>query len=170
MRLLLVTVLFLVAAGLLDLAVIPQLEGLLPSGLDFILAIRLLALAGIVVGMLRGELVGMLVGLVAALLFGCAQTPGQLGAAIVGFTLAGFGGGFLARFFRLQSGFSRAFALVLVLTVERLAWAGVRVALWPNAPIDYSPTAILVTAVIGALILKGLAPRFKRNLFTQRNE
>ena len=156
---------YLFAALLLEIAILPELEPLAAEPLQFVFALRLLAMTGVLVGLLRGETAGMMAAFAAALLVGLALGPGWLGASILSFTTVGYLAGLLARHFRLSGVFFLWFAIVFLLVVERLLFAGVKWMIWRGGDLDIEWLALALSALIGALLYRWLAPRLKAHLF-----
>jgi hypothetical protein len=152
---------YLIIALALEVAVLPQFSMLAPRRFNNIFDLRLLALAGILIGLSRGEIRGMLTASAAACLFGFSQPPGVLGASLVSFSLVAFLAGLLARRLRLQSPLTRWFVISLLLVLERLIWCITRQIYWPETMIDVPRLAIILTAVIGALLYRPLAPKLR---------
>ena len=112
----LIITLYLLAAIALE-TVLQQFRYLPPAWLNSFCELRLLALGGILIGLLRGEEPGMVVAAFAALLLGLSEEPGLLGVSIVSFTTAAFLGGMLARRVRLTGGGSIWFYIFLLLVI-----------------------------------------------------
>jgi hypothetical protein len=118
----------------------------------------------------------MLVALLAAMLFGFAQTPGHLGAAIVSFTLSGFLGGLMARSVRLYGFTARWFYIALLLLVERLVWWMVRKSfwetqtLWEYMKMNLAWQALILTALLGSLLYKWTPSRMRLRLYTSETQ
>jgi hypothetical protein len=156
---------YLLAALLLEVAILPELEPLVGASYRFFFMLRLLAMTGILVGLLRGETSGMLAGLTAAILMSMALGPGWLGASLVSFTTVGYLAGLLARHFRLTGFFFRWFSIGFLLVVERLVFAGVKWTVGHGGDLAFSWLALALTALIGAALYRWLAPRLKIHLF-----
>jgi hypothetical protein len=163
-RPLLTAMIYLGAAQILEMALLPPFQEALPDPVAFVLDWRLLALGGILAGMLRGELQGMLVAWVAAALFGFALPPGRLGAALVSYSIAAYVSGSLARHLRLHSFGGRWSLITLILIGERMASIGLRWMIWPTLRINIPWLSLILTGLIGAAIYNALAPKLRRPL------
>jgi hypothetical protein len=157
-RTIMITLIYLLLALALEVAVLPQFLMLAPPRLAALLDLRFLALSGILIGLLRGEIHGMAVALMAACLYGFSQPPGVLGASIVSFVTVGFLAGLLARSMRPHRPVPSWIALTLLLILERLIWCLTRHFFWPDTPFDVPWLAVYLTAFIGVLIYKILLP------------
>lgn len=165
-RTLIFTFLYLLVAELLEFAVIPQFKAISAEQIDIILQLRLLAMAGILVGFLRGEMSGLWTALFAAGLFGFSQLPGYLGASIISFGLMAYLAGVLAHHLRFQSFLSRLFWIFLLLVGESFLQSLVRRVFWHYTSLDftfYTLIALGLTALIGALLLGLTSPFLKRH-------
>jgi hypothetical protein len=153
---------YLVAAEALEFAVLPQIQGALhPSSYEALFDLRLLASAGILAGLLLGEWAGLLTALIAALLAGFSQAAGQLGASLVGFTLAAWLAGRMARPLRWQGLGLRGPVLYILLMIALLVWAAVRKLFWPATAVEIPWLGLLVTAVLAALLDAFVARRLR---------
>jgi hypothetical protein len=155
-------------AFFVERGILPQVTALLPESLAPLFDFRLLAMSGVLLGLLSGEIVGLLVAVFAALLLGFSQTPGYLGASLVSFSVAAWLGGMLTRHFRFQTFAFSAFWLFMLLFLERLAWMFVRWFFFRNTPITLgwgNLVALALTALLGGLLVKLIAPNLKRRMF-----
>lgn len=158
--------LFLWLAQIVELAILPNLQEQLPLWTQPFLHLHLLALAAILTGMLRGEIQGMTLAVVAAGLYALPQSPGHLGASLIGFGLAAFLGGTLARFFRFRGAGFRWLVIFLLLSLETLSIGVIRRMIWEELPWRLSWSLVgglVLTAVIGSALYASLAPRFRRD-------
>ncbi len=159
---------YLVAAVLIEVILSPIFEKLVVEKLRFLFQWRLLAMTGIVVGMLRGEIAGMCVALIAVLFLCFSQPPREaLGAAIVSFSTVAFVAGWAARHLQLRGFASRWMQLTLLLIVEQQLWSLVRRIFWSTTSIGLSWSGLMsgaLTGFIGACLLIPLVPRFKVDL------
>jgi hypothetical protein len=158
---------YLLAAEALENALQQQFFMLAPPGMTSLFNLRLMALAGILFGLLRGEVAGMSVALIAAGVQGFSQQqPGVLGASIASFTAAAFLAGLLARHARLSSYTTRFFYISLLFVVERLIWHGIRIAFQFDKSVDIAWLALIFTALIGAGLYR-LMSSIRVNLIAQ---
>ncbi|HOE95921.1 MAG TPA: hypothetical protein PLS90_07355 [Candidatus Sumerlaeota bacterium] len=164
-RLLLLTLLYLFIALPIEVIVLPTLQGFSPHGWHFLYHWPLLALPALLLGFLRGEIAGMLMGVVAALLVCFSQPPNNsLGAMIVGLSLTGYLAGQAARRGRFTSFASRWLLLLGLLMLNQFVSGLVRRLFWVYAPLAMPwehPFGLILTSLLGVLILKWAAPRFK---------
>ena len=148
---------YLLCAIALEIAILPQLQIVTPWVLAPLLDIQLLAMAGVLAGLLRGEMAGLGLALVAAFCFGVSERLGLLGPSIVSFALVGWMAGWLARHLRLQGSISRFITISLLLMGERFVWSLTHWLVWRDGAMNLpwsSLLASLLTAVLGAVILK----------------
>jgi hypothetical protein len=165
-----VAIVYLLFAFTVERGVLPQIIALMPQKWAALFDFRLMAMAGVLLGLIRGELAGLAVAVCAAFLWGLSQTPGYLGAALVSFAIAAAAGGLLSRHFRFQSAGFATFWLCLLLFAERLIWMAVRWFFFRNAPAAIgwvNLAALLLTAVFGGMLVSLVAPRMKRSMFIQ---
>jgi len=142
---------YLLAAEALENALQQQFFMLAPPGMASLFNLRLMALAGILIGLLRGEMAGMTVALIAACVQGFSQQqPGVLGASIASFTAAAFLAGLLARQLRMSRYPTRFFTISLLLVAERLIWHGIRIGFEFDKNVNIAWLALIFTALIGA--------------------
>ena len=165
-RALLILLSYLVLAVIIEVIILPGLEMLVPGELRSLFGLRLLVMAGILVGFLRGESMGMSVGFVAALLLCFSQPPqARLGAAIVSFTTVAYLAGLAARHFRLQGKVGRWLLFTVLLIIEQLLWSLVRRLFLSSTPIGLAWTNFIscgLTALVGVWLLAILTPRLKK--------
>lgn len=153
---------YLLMALMLEMAVFSQCLLVAPPYLRFLFDIRLLALGGILAGLLRGEVEGMLFALAAALLFSFSQQPGTLGPSIVSFvTVAGMAG-LLGRSIVISGFAVRALVIFLMLFIERLLWNLVRLFFWTESPFTVPWLSLVLTALIGSGLFVVVFRRFRR--------
>ncbi len=168
-RMLLLAIAYLIPALLLEVAILPQAQLLLPDDSQTLLQPRLLALGAILIGLLRGELPGMLMGLAGALLAGFALRPDRLGATVIGFVLVGYLAGQLARHFILTGWLFRAFVIFFLLLVERLAFNATMWFFWRNVELSLPWSTLIWTALAGTMLYR-LLLRIKRPLYMMEAE
>jgi len=172
-RLLIFLIPYLAIALALERAVLDQVGALASGGWDELLNLPLLAMTGLLAGMLFGELPALLAAVLAALLFGFGQVPGSLGAALISFGTTAWAAGWLTRRLRLTGALPVGFWLLVLLAAERVLWLLARLTFYPKTPFPLtlgSLGALLITAAIGALLYRVLAPRLKRVLMFETDE
>ena len=143
----------------------------MPASLTFLFDVRLLALAGLVFGLLRGEMFGVAVALAAALCFGFALRPSFLGVSIATYTLTAFVAGAMARVLRRPGFVRRTLLFFVLLIVEQLLWNWIHHAFWPQSPMLMPWLSLLWTllwtAALGSILFAMLAPRCRLELYEE---
>ena len=168
MRALLFAVVYLLTALALEKAFLPQLRIVAPALSAPLFELQLLAMAGVLAGLLRGELAGLGIALVAAFCFGVMEIPGTLGPSIVSFALTGWVAGWLARHFRLQGSITRWMTIAFLLLAERFIWTLVHWLVWRDTLFGLPWSMLLaavMTALLGAILLKMVSAVSRRTAF-----
>src|SRR5688572_2695493 len=98
-----IALVYLCFAFVVERGMLPQAMTVMPRESGGYADLPLLALAGLLIGVMSGELAGLGVAIVAAMLAGFSQSPGYLGASLVSFAVPAFIAGKLSRHFRFQS-------------------------------------------------------------------
>lgn len=166
-RFILVMAVILLAAEILQFAVLPPVRDALPRHLAGWFEWRLLMLVGLLAGMLRGELAGLVTGWAAALLFALAGDAAFLGPGLIAFGLTSHVAGSLAHVFRFNGWLPRWIVLMLLLVGGTLLWNVTRKLFWSDADLGVPWIACMLTAAIGATLYRLLAPAFRRNLMLE---
>src|SRR5262249_18524312 len=131
-------------------------------------SVPLLALSGMLVGLLAGEMWGLFTAVCAALLLGLSQAPGYLGISLFSFSLAAWAAGALGHRFRFRSVLLTSAILLLLVTGERIIWGLLRWALFRDPPgaIGIAHViGLLIGAWAGGLCTSFLSPRMRRKMF-----
>jgi cell shape-determining protein MreD len=159
----LVMLIYMLVAAALQMAVLPSASDALPPLAAAFMACPLLALAGVLAGMLRGEVAGMATSLVAALLYGFSTDAAYVGPSLLSYGVTAFLAGLMARYFRLNGLLTRLAAIGFLLALESVLWSLTRMLFWHEARVTIPLGGIVTATVLGAVLYAMLAPSFKAN-------
>jgi hypothetical protein len=167
MRWFAVIVLYLAAAAIVEMAILPPAQASMPGWLGLLFLWRPLVIGVLVAGLLRGEISGLGTAIVAAMLFGFLTDPSYLGAAVVSFSIVGFLAGLAARQFRFSGWAAPWGGMVLLLLAETLIWSLTRKLFWSDAPLTVGWPAILESACLGVVLFRMAPKSMRRNLYEE---
>jgi hypothetical protein len=150
--LLLTAIAYLCLATTLEAGIFSQCLVVAPGYLQFLFALRLLALGAVLAGLLRGPFQGMAMAVACACVLGFSREPGVLGVTIISFGLTAALSGWAARHLLLHNMLTRWLTILFLLTVENLVWGLLRKLFWPSEPIVMSWLGLALTALVGTMI------------------
>jgi hypothetical protein len=164
-----IAIVYLCGAFVMERGVLSQAMAVMPHETGGYLDWRLLALGGMLIGLMTAsELAGLAMAAGAALLAGFSQSPGFLGASLVSYGVTAAMAGKLGRHFRFQSvGFS-AFWFFFLLAAERLIWTAVRLFFFRSGPLGLgwrNFCALAITAFLGGIVVAIMMPQLQRAMF-----
>jgi hypothetical protein len=145
--------LYLVGSEILEHAVLPPVRAALGPTTAAAADLRLLAMCGLLAGLMVGEVPAVVLALAAAALAGVSQQAGMLGASILAYAPGAYAAGWIGRRIRPQGFVAHAVALWTLLWLEMLVQGLARRIFWPESHLDLPGWGLLATALLGAALL-----------------